>query len=154
MVLSRSEISKRYDDKNKDKKKANRKKIDVECPTCKKTRSIRADSKRITDLCNLCSIRRIRTENGDILHGLSKHPLYIRWSGMKQRVKDPLKRNSYLDKNVIVCDEWSNNFLLFYEWSLSNGFKTELELDRIDNNGDYSPNNCRWITHIENCANK
>tara|TARA_R110000868_G_scaffold391373_1_gene661331 strand:+ start:330 stop:794 length:465 start_codon:yes stop_codon:yes gene_type:complete len=154
MVLSRQEINKRYSEKNKEKIKANRKRIDVICPECKETRLIRKDSKRITDLCNKCNIRKIRIEKGDILHGLSSHPLYIRWIGMKRRVLDPAKRNSYLDKNIIVCPEWSNNFLLFYEWSIINGFKADLELDRIDNNGNYCPENCRWITHKLNCLNR
>jgi len=154
MALSKAEINKRYREKNKDKIKENRKKIDIECPICKETRSIRADSKRLTDLCNRCNIRRIRTEKGDILHGLSTHPLYIRWCGMKQRVIDPLKRNSYLDKNITICDEWKNNFLSFYEWSILNGFKPELEIDRIDNNGIYCPENCRWVSHHENCLNR
>lgn len=73
---------------------------------------------------------------------------------MKRRCKDINKRNSYLDKGIIVCDEWSNNFLAFYDWSILNGFSPNLEIDRIDNNGNYSPENCRWITHHENCLNK
>ena len=115
---------------------------------------VRTDQKRKTDRCNVCSIRHIRIENGDILHSLSNTLLYIRWVGMKRRVKDPSKRNSYLDKGVIVCDEWNNDFLQFYNWSISNGFKEDLELDRIDNNGNYCPDNCRWISHQENCLNK
>jgi hypothetical protein len=99
-------------------------------------------------------MRKIRIDNGEILHGLSNHPLFIRWNGMKCRVNDIKKRNSYLDKNITVCDEWKHNFLSFYDWAISNGFKENLEIDRINNNGNYCPENCRWISHIENCNNK
>jgi hypothetical protein len=154
MVFTSKEIQQRYRERNRDKINANRKKIEVECPICNVIRSVRADSKRITDNCNVCSIRKIRIEKGDILHSLSTHPLYIRWAGMKRRVNDPLKRNSYLDKGIIVCEEWRTNFLTFYEWSITNGFKEDLELDRIDNDGNYCPENCRWVSHQLNCLNR
>lgn len=154
MVLTIQEIQKRYREKNKDKIEKNRKRIEIECPDCKNIRIARADVKRKTDRCIRCNIRFIRTEKGDILHSLSTHPLYIRWSGMKNRVKDPKKKYSYMDKGVIICKEWMDNFLQFYDWSILNGFREDLELDRIDNNGNYCPENCRWITHKENCNNK
>lgn len=153
-MLSKSEINKRYYEKNKDKIKTNRKRIDVECPICNIIRSVRSDVKRITNRCMKCNMRQIRIDRGEILHGLISHPLHIRWAGMKQRIKDPLKRASYLDKNIIICEEWSNSFLPFYEWSIANGFKPELELDRIDNDGNYCPENCRWVSHQLNCLNR
>ena len=152
--MGNAEIQKRYWEKNKDKIYQNRKRIEVECPICKDIRMVRTDYKRKTNMCSICNIRNTRLEKGDILHSLSTHPLYGRWAAMKQRVKDITKRKSYLDKNIVVCDEWKNDFLKFYEWSIINGFKEELELDRIDNNGNYCPENCRWITHQENCCNK
>ena len=153
-LTSKQKAQRKYAEKNKEKIKANRTKIEILCPDCKEVRQIRADQKRKTDRCKACSIRHIRIEKGDILHSLSTHPLYIRWNGMKQRVNDPLKRKSYLDKGIIVCDEWNISFLSFYEWSISNGFNENLELDRINNSGNYCPENCRWITHKENCLNK
>ena len=154
MVLSKAEINKRYREKNSQKIKENRKKIDILCPDCNVIRNVRADVKRKTNLCSKCSMRKIRSDMGEILHGLSTHPLYIRWMGMKRRVNDIKKRNSYLDKNITVCDEWKYNFLSFYDWANANGFKENLEIDRINNNGNYCPENCRWISHIENCNNK
>lgn len=152
--MEKRDIQKKYRDKNKEKIKLNRKKIEIECPDCKKVRNVRIDQKRKTDRCQVCSIKNTRIEKGDILHSLSTHPLYIRWVGMKRRVNDPVKRKSYLDKGVIVCEEWKNNFLNFYEWSVASGFESNLELDRIDNDGNYCPANCRWISHKENCWNK
>jgi len=152
--LTKTEINKRYRIKNKEKIEARRKRIEIVCPDCNEIRLSRADIKRKTDRCNKCNVRFIREEQGEILHGLSKHPLFKRWVGMRHRCTDVDKRNSYLDKGIVVCDEWSNDFLAFYNWSNLNGFSPDLEIDRIDNDGNYSPENCRWITHRENCLNK
>jgi hypothetical protein len=154
MVLTKKEIQARYRLKNKEKIKERRKRIEVICPDCSDVRMCRVDKKRQTDRCNKCSIRHTRMEQGEILHSLSNHRLYKRWAGMKARVNDPVKRYSYLDKGVVVCDEWKTNFMAFYEWSIKNGFNENLEIDRIDNNGNYCPENCRWITHKENCLNR
>jgi hypothetical protein len=53
-----------------------------------------------------------------------------------------------------MCDEWKNNFQAFYDWAMLNEYQDNLELDRIDNDKNYSPDNCRWVTHKENCNNR
>ena len=53
-----------------------------------------------------------------------------------------------------MCDEWKNNFLSFYNWSMSHGYSDKLTIDRIDNSGNYEPNNCRWSTVSEQNQNK
>lgn len=129
----------------------NRAKTELKCPKCEKIRLVRIDAfkKRKSDMCIKCS----PLSNPQLLkssHGLNiKHPLYKRWCGMIRRCKDPKKATSYLNKGITVCDEWKN-YDKFYYWSLSNGFRIDLELDRIDNDKGYSPNNCQWITHKEN----
>ena len=80
-------------------------------------------------------------------HGLSKHPLYKTWNNVTQRVKS---HKSY--ENISVCEEWLD-FINFYNWSISNGWKEGLTIDRIDNLGDYKPSNCRWITQKEQMRN-
>lgn len=60
----------------------------------------------------------------------------------------------YGGRGIFVCDEWLYNPKSFLDWSLSHGFRDDLQLDRIDNNGPYSPDNCRWVTAFQNSRNR
>lgn len=59
----------------------------------------------------------------------------------------------YGGRGITVCDEWLNDFQAFYDWSVTNGYNNNLTLDRIDNDGNYEPSNCRWVTMLEQSNN-
>lgn len=90
-------------------------------------------------------------------HGLSGHALYPIWIDIRRRCFD--KRVSsyknYGARGVTMCDEWKNDFKVFYDWCMRMGWVAGLEIDRYpDNNGNYEPSNCRLATTKENCNNK
>lgn len=84
-------------------------------------------------------------------HGKRQERLYGIWVGMKGRCNNPNNKAYcwYGGRGIKVCDEWSNNYLIFREWALNNGYSDSYSIDRIDVNGNYEPNNCRWTTEIE-----
>lgn len=89
-------------------------------------------------------------------HGLRNHPLYDIWRGMKKRTLNVGSHNYHLygQRGIKVCKKWLNNFGEFHNWSIENGYKKGLSIDRINPNGDYKPSNCRWATAKEQCRNK
>lgn len=77
------------------------------------------------------------------------------WCNMQKRCTDKSRKDSkyYYGKGVKVCKEWEI-YENFQSWALKNGYSDDLTLDRIDNNGNYEPSNCRWITIAEQQRNK
>ena len=84
--------------------------------------------------------------------------LYRVWTCMKYRCHGRGEKNPYAkwyrDKGIEVCEAWRNSFKEFEKWALSNGYKEGLTIDRVDSNGNYCPENCRWVTRSENSKNK
>lgn len=80
-------------------------------------------------------------------HGLTNTRLYKIWKGMRQRCNSIQHKDfkNYGARGIKISPLW-DNFKTFYDWAISNGYKHGLSLDRINNDGNYEPSNCRWVT--------
>jgi len=73
---------------------------------------------------------------------------------MRRRCKGQCTNHQYYgDKGIAYCTEW-DDFDVFADWAIENGYQPDLEIDRIDSDEDYSPENCRWVTHKKNSRNR
>lgn len=88
-------------------------------------------------------------------HGNVGTRLYRIWKCMRQRCNNPnyWRYANWGGRGITICEEWSN-FETFKEWALDNGYADNLTIDRIDNDGNYEPGNCRWATYKEQNQNK
>ena len=99
------------------------------------------------------------TKQNFIKHGLSDTRIYHEYGSMKQRCYNPNSDDYYKygGRGIIICNEWldkNNGFMNFYNWSISHGYRDDLEIDRINVNGNYEPSNCRWIPKEYQAHNK
>lgn len=120
----------------------------VQCIKCKKMTTMRAtqlfNKKYISCVCQLNNF------------GLTNHKLYSVYYNMRDRCLNE-RCHAYKDyggRGITICEEWLglDGYRIFYDWATSNGYKEGLSIDRIDNDGNYTPTNCQWITLSENLA--
>lgn len=126
-----------------------------EC-SCGNMTVVRTDSltSGSTTSCGCAAVKKAKELSTS--HGGSYTRLYSIWSGMKDRCRNPNSpsRRRYGGRGIDVCDEWFNSYEVFRAWAISNGYGEELSIDRIDNNGNYCPENCRWVTNKQNSRNR
>lgn len=100
----------------------------------------------------------MRNEKGQFCstHGMTGTRIHNEWRAMKRRcyTKSHIEYKRYGGRGISVCDEWRDNFMSFYDWAMTNGYRDDLTLDRIDVNGNYEPSNCRWVTQKEQQNNR
>jgi hypothetical protein len=88
------------------------------------------------------------------IHGESQTVLYRMWHGMMSRCykKGHESWRNYGGRGITVCREW-HDFLIFKEWATEAGYRPGLSIERMENDGNYEPGNCKWETHVRQCRN-
>lgn len=91
-----------------------------------------------------------------LLHGFHGKRVYNIWKGMKARcyTKTSTKYKNYGARGIKLCPEWEHDAKAFCEWAMQNGYSDELTIDRINVDGDYSPQNCRWVDLVSQANNR
>jgi hypothetical protein len=145
-----------------------RKRFSRTCAVCGRIELVRSDQLKMK--CKPCqtllSAKNLIEHNKDNpesygnasrKHGMYKTRLYRIHKSMMERCGHMGTRHKwamyYQDRGITVCKEWHKK-TVFFEWALRNNYSDKLELDRIDNHKGYLPENCRWVTHLENMRNR
>lgn len=129
----------------------------VKCGLCGNERNVQLDPLKRCKI-NSCGCNRGKlVSKATSKHNLSTHDLYKKWCGIKSRCynKNNEKYPDYGAKNIVMCELWKNNFKIFFDWSIKNGWEKGLEIDRFPNKkGNYCPENCRYTTSKKNQNNR
>lgn len=131
---------------------SDRKRIYWECVCdCGKTTVVRSENLRNSTTKSCGCLQRIKATT----HGATNHPLFRVYTGMVERCCDENNGayDNYGGRGIKVCDRWLNSIENFIE-DMFFGYQNGLQLDRKDNDGNYEPSNCRWVTPQQNAMNR
>lgn len=125
---------------------------------CGNVKSVRADSLRCGAIRSCGCLKR---EHDSLnlardKHNMSGTRIYEIWQSMKGRCfnRNNARWERYGGRGITVCEEWRDDFQSFCDWAMANGYREDLTLDRIDNDGNYCPENCRWATQKQQSRNR
>lgn len=122
------------------------------CPDCGRVAVV--GKRDVGNCCRPCANKKRKT------HGLSSqdapHPLYRILKSAEARCRYPATKDYqwYGGRGISVCEEWRRDPAAFVSWAIANGWRRGLDIDRIDVDGNYCPENCRFVSHAVNCQNK
>ena len=123
---------------------------------CGTTKSILADALNDGSTTSCGCRRRSAIGERTLKHGHRHERIYSIYCDIKRRCYNE-KRTGYANygaRGIRMCDDWKNDFMTFFNWAMANGYEEHLTIDRIDNDGNYEPGNCRWITKSENSTKR
>lgn len=131
---------------------------------CGNTIKVRSNSLRFgnTISCGCfqieCAMKQVESRTK---HGLSNERLYKVWRSIVSRCTNPRngRYKDYGERGITICEQWRNSYESFRKWALTAGYDSNAKrnvctIDRIDNDGDYEPSNCRWVDMKTQCANR
>lgn len=98
----------------------------------------------------------LQKDNHYSKHGMTGTRLYEIWAGIKRRCynKNYKRYKDYGQRGIKMCDEWKDDFMEFYKWAIDNGYNDTLTIDRVNNDKNYEPNNCKWSTPKQQVRNR